>query len=142
VEVGKIYKGKVTRLVNFGAFVEILPGQEGLVHISALAPHRVNNVEDVVKEGDEIDVKVIEIDDFGRINLSKRDADVELGRIPARSAGEHPDRAGDRGRGGESSRSGDRGRGNRGHGGGSGDRGRGGSRSGGGSHSRGGGGHR
>ncbi|HQH73841.1 MAG TPA: polyribonucleotide nucleotidyltransferase, partial [bacterium] len=118
VEVGKIYKGKVTRLVNFGAFVEILPGQEGLVHISALADHRVNRVEDVVHEGDEIEVKVIEIDDFGRINLSKRDADIDLGRIQPRSGGEHSRSGGER-----HERSGNRGHGGRGGGGGGGDRG-------------------
>ena len=71
-EVGAIYTGKVTRLMNFGAFVEILPGKEGLVHISELADYRVASVEDVVKVGDEITVKVIEIDNMGRINLSRR----------------------------------------------------------------------
>jgi len=71
-EVGKIYSGKVMRVVKFGAFVEILPGKEGLVHISELAPYRVNRVEDVVREGDEIKVKVIEIDNQGRINLSHK----------------------------------------------------------------------
>jgi polyribonucleotide nucleotidyltransferase len=59
--------------MNFGAFVEILPGQEGMVHISKLADHRVNKVEDVVNIGDMISVKVIEIDDHGRINLSLKD---------------------------------------------------------------------
>lgn len=72
VEVGQIYTGKVTRLMNFGAFVEVLPGKEGLVHISELADYRVNNVEDVAKIGDEIMVKVIEIDRLGRINLSRK----------------------------------------------------------------------
>jgi polyribonucleotide nucleotidyltransferase len=72
VEVGVIYTGKVTRLTNFGAFVEILPGKEGLVHISELADHHVAKVEDVVKVGDEIMVKVIEIDHLGRVNLSRR----------------------------------------------------------------------
>jgi polyribonucleotide nucleotidyltransferase len=72
VEVGGIYTGKVTRLTNFGAFVEILPGKEGLVHISELADHHVAKVEDVVKVGDEIMVKVIEIDHLGRVNLSRR----------------------------------------------------------------------
>jgi polyribonucleotide nucleotidyltransferase len=71
-EVGGVYTGKVTRLMNFGAFVEILPGKEGLVHISELADYRVANVEDVVKVGDEITVKVIEIDNMGRVNLSRR----------------------------------------------------------------------
>ncbi|MBI4301979.1 MAG: S1 RNA-binding domain-containing protein, partial [Chloroflexi bacterium] len=72
VEVGTIYTGKVTRVTNFGAFVEILPDKEGLVHISELAEHRVERVEDVVKVGDEIQVMVIEIDRQGRVNLSHR----------------------------------------------------------------------
>lgn len=74
VIVGEIYKGKVMRIVNFGAFVEILPGKEGLVHISQLADHHVKTVEDVVKEGEEILVKVVEIDSQGRINLSRKAA--------------------------------------------------------------------
>ncbi|UCC11743.1 MAG: S1 RNA-binding domain-containing protein, partial [candidate division WOR-3 bacterium] len=61
------------RIMNFGAFVEILPGKEGLVHISKLARHRVKKVEDVVKVGDEIKVKVLEIDAQGRINLARRE---------------------------------------------------------------------
>jgi len=72
VEVGAIYTGKVTRVTNFGAFVEVLPKKEGLVHISELADYRVAKVEDVVKEGDEITVKVTEIDHLGRVNLSRR----------------------------------------------------------------------
>ncbi|NCC82170.1 MAG: S1 RNA-binding domain-containing protein, partial [Clostridia bacterium] len=72
VEVGKIYMGTVKRLMNFGAFVEVLPGKEGLVHISHLAKERVNKVEDVVKEGDKLEVKVIEIDKQGRVNLSHK----------------------------------------------------------------------
>lgn len=72
--VGTIYKGKVTRLMNFGAFVEIAPGKEGLVHISKLDNKRVEKVEDVVTVGDEIVVKVVEIDSQGRINLSRKDA--------------------------------------------------------------------
>ena len=64
--------GKVTRLMKFGAFVEILPGKEGLVHISQLANERVEKVEDVVNVGDEIMVKVTEIDKQGRINLSRK----------------------------------------------------------------------
>lgn len=74
VEVGKIYIGKVNRITNFGAFVEILPGKEGLVHISHLAEERVGKVEDVVTIGDEILVKVTEIDRQGRINLSRKEA--------------------------------------------------------------------
>ena len=77
-EVGAIYKGVVTRLMNFGAFVEIAPGKEGLVHISKLENHRVEKVEDVVSVGDEIVVKVIEIDDQGRINLSRKDAIADI----------------------------------------------------------------
>lgn len=73
VEVGAIYTGKVTRIMNFGAFVEVLPGKEGLVHISKLAHERVAKVEDVVNVGDEVRVKVIEIDHMGRINLSRKD---------------------------------------------------------------------
>jgi polyribonucleotide nucleotidyltransferase len=73
-EVGAIYKGKVTRLMAFGAFVEIAPGKEGLVHISKLDNKRVEKVEDVVTAGDEVLVKVTEIDSQGRINLSRRDA--------------------------------------------------------------------
>ncbi|MBM2809716.1 MAG: polyribonucleotide nucleotidyltransferase [Chloroflexi bacterium] len=72
VEVGTVYTGKVTRIMAFGAFVEILPGKEGLVHISELADYRVPTVEDVVKLGDEITVLVTEIDRQGRINLSRR----------------------------------------------------------------------
>lgn len=72
VEIGATYLGKVTRLMNFGAFVEILPGKEGLVHISQLARERVAKVEDVVNPGDEIMVKVIEIDKQGRVNLSRK----------------------------------------------------------------------
>jgi polyribonucleotide nucleotidyltransferase len=71
---GEIYTGKVTRLMNFGAFVEILPNKEGLVHISELAEGRVGRVEDVVAVGDEVVVKVLEIDRLGRINLSRRQA--------------------------------------------------------------------
>jgi polyribonucleotide nucleotidyltransferase len=77
VEVGKTYLGKVVRLMNFGAFVEVLPGKEGLVHISQLAKERVAKVEDVVKPGDEILVKVVEIDRLGRINLSRKAAILE-----------------------------------------------------------------
>jgi polyribonucleotide nucleotidyltransferase len=72
VEAGEIYTGKVTRILPFGAFVEILPGKEGLVHISELANYRVPTVEDVVNIGDELEVLVTEIDRQGRINLSRR----------------------------------------------------------------------
>ena len=77
-EIGAIYSGKVTRLMTFGAFVEIAPGKEGLVHISKLDVKRVEKVEDVVAVGDQVIVKVTEIDDQGRINLSRRDALVEI----------------------------------------------------------------
>lgn len=77
-EVGAIYKGKVVRLMNFGAFVEIAPGKEGLVHISKLDNKRVERVEDVVAVGDELLVKVTEIDQQGRINLSRKDALADL----------------------------------------------------------------
>lgn len=73
-EPGKVYHGKVTRILNFGAFVEIAPGKEGLVHISKLSRERVANVEDVVAIGDEVDVKLLEIDQQGRLNLSIKDA--------------------------------------------------------------------
>ncbi len=77
-EIGAIYSGKVTRLMTFGAFVEIAPGKEGLVHISKLDVKRTEKVEDVVNVGDQVIVKVTEIDDQGRINLSRRDALVEV----------------------------------------------------------------
>ncbi|MCC8043098.1 MAG: polyribonucleotide nucleotidyltransferase [Oscillospiraceae bacterium] len=83
-EIGAIYKGKVVRLMNFGAFVEIAPGKDGLVHISKLDRQRVEKVEDVVSVGDEIVVKVMEIDDKGRINLSRKDA---LADLEAKKAG-------------------------------------------------------
>jgi polyribonucleotide nucleotidyltransferase len=124
-EVGAIYHGTVTRLMNFGAFVNIVGTQEGLVHISEFAPGHVASVEDVVDVGDEIDVKVIEIDSMGRVNLSKVQADIELGRVSQeeydegkrrggggghRGGGDRGGRGGDRGgRGGGGHRGGDRG---------------------------------
>jgi len=78
-ELGKIYHGKVKRILDFGAFVEILPGTEGLVHISQLADERIAKVTDVLKEGETVDVKVIEIDKTGRIRLSRKDAMKEKG---------------------------------------------------------------
>lgn len=72
VEVGEVYEGTVTRIMDFGAFVEVLPGKEGLVHISQLANYRVNKVEDVVKVGDKLKVQVSEIDDQGRTNLTHK----------------------------------------------------------------------
>ena len=71
-EVGQTYTGKVTRIMNFGAFVEILPGKEGLLHISHIAHERVSKVEDVLNIGDEVEVKVTEIDEKGRVNLSRK----------------------------------------------------------------------
>ncbi|WP_027701704.1 polyribonucleotide nucleotidyltransferase [Metaclostridioides mangenotii] len=71
-EVGQVYKGKVSRIMNFGAFVEILPGKEGLLHISHIAHERVAKVEDVLNIGDEVEVKVTEIDEKGRVNLSRK----------------------------------------------------------------------
>jgi polyribonucleotide nucleotidyltransferase len=88
VERGQIYTGKVVRILPFGAFVEILPGKDGMVHISELADYRVNSVEDVVKLGDEIMVMVTEIDDRGRINLSRRALLEEDGAAPEEADGE------------------------------------------------------
>jgi len=73
-EIGKIYKGTVRRIMDFGAFVEILPGTDGLVHISQLAPERVNRVTDILKEGDEVMVKVLDVDRQGKIKLSRKEA--------------------------------------------------------------------
>ncbi|PKM41947.1 MAG: polyribonucleotide nucleotidyltransferase [Firmicutes bacterium HGW-Firmicutes-8] len=74
VEVGKIYLGRVVKIMDFGAFCEVLPGKEGLVHISQLAEQRVGKVEDIVSVGDEIMVKVVKIDEHGRVNLSRKEA--------------------------------------------------------------------
>ena len=73
VEVGETYEGTVTRIMNFGAFIEILPGKEGLLHISKMANHRVEKVEDVMNIGDKVTVKVTEIDSQNRINLSRKE---------------------------------------------------------------------
>ena len=75
---GKIYKGRATRITSFGAFVEIFPGKEGLCHISQLASERTEHVTDVVREGEEILVKVTGVDNLGRINLSRKEALAEL----------------------------------------------------------------
>jgi polyribonucleotide nucleotidyltransferase len=72
VEPGEVYEGKVTRVMDFGAFVEVLPGKEGLVHVSQLANYHVNKVEDVVKMGDTLKVQVVEIDEQGRLNLTHK----------------------------------------------------------------------
>ena len=73
VEVGRIYEGKVARLMDFGAFVTILPGRDGLVHISQISDERVEKVVDKLKEGDDVRVKVLEVDRQGRVRLSMRD---------------------------------------------------------------------
>jgi polyribonucleotide nucleotidyltransferase len=77
-EVGRIYNGTVRKIVEFGAFVEIFPGTDGLLHISQLSRERVRRVEDVLHEGDEIPVKVLEVDRGGKIRLSLREAQEEL----------------------------------------------------------------
>jgi len=79
-EIGKIYKGTVRKVVEFGAFVEILPGTDGLLHISQLSNERVRRVEDVVREGDEVMVKVLDVDRSGKIRLSLREAQQELAK--------------------------------------------------------------
>ena len=76
VEVGRIYEGKVVRLMDFGAFVAILPGRDGLVHISQISNDRVERVSDKLKEGDVVRVKVLEVDRQGRVRLSMRDVDA------------------------------------------------------------------
>ncbi len=92
-EIGAIYNGVVTRLMSFGAFVEIAPGKEGLVHISRLDVKRTEKVEDVVNVGDTVLVKVLEIDDQGRLNLSRRDALIEVkGLTPENDVEEAPRR--------------------------------------------------
>jgi len=83
-EVGLIYNGVVKRIMDFGAFVEILPGKEGLVHISKLSATRIARVDEVVKEGQQIPVKLLEVDKMGRLNLSYIDAlDSEGKPMPA-----------------------------------------------------------
>ena len=74
VEVGKIYLGKVKKIVDFGAFVEIFPGTDGLVHISQICDRRIKNVSDEIQEGDEIKVKVIDVDQQGKVKLSRKEA--------------------------------------------------------------------
>jgi polyribonucleotide nucleotidyltransferase len=112
IQVGEVFEGPVVRIMSFGAFVQLLPGKDGMVHISELSEDRVERVEDVVKEGDIVKVKVIEVDNLGRINLSMREADSE-GSVGIREGGEdrpqRRDSGGSRGgpRGGD--RGGDRG---------------------------------
>ncbi len=98
-EIGAIYNGVVTRLMSFGAFVEIAPGKEGLVHISRLDVKRTEKVEDVVNVGDTVLVKVLEIDDQGRLNLSRRDALIEVkGLTPENDIDEAPQQKRDGGK--------------------------------------------
>lgn len=105
-EVGKVYKGKVTRTLDFGAFVEFLPGREGLVHISHLDMNRVNKVTDAVNVGDEVEVKLIKKDEEGRYNLSRKalmpgyDAEKEAARDAERQRERGPRRDGPRREGG------------------------------------------
>jgi polyribonucleotide nucleotidyltransferase len=91
-EVGEVYQGKITRLMEFGAFVEILPNREGLIHISELAPWHVQKVDDVVKVGAEVPVKVIEIDELHRINLSLKQTNYQYPPEVKARAGTSPDR--------------------------------------------------
>jgi polyribonucleotide nucleotidyltransferase len=77
-EIGAIYEGKVVRIVDFGAFINFLPGKDGLVHISQIADERVNNVNDYLKEGDIVKVKCLDVDQRGRIKLSIKEANAEL----------------------------------------------------------------
>ncbi len=79
-EVGKIYHGTVRKIVEFGAFVEIMPGTDGLLHISQISNERIRRVEDVLHEGDEINVKVLDVDRSGKIRLSMREAEQESGK--------------------------------------------------------------
>ena len=96
-EIGAIYKGKVTRIMSFGAFVEIAPGKEGLCHISKLDVKRTEKVTDVVNIDDEIIVKVTEIDDKGRLNLSRRDALIEVeGLVPENDITDKPTKQSDK----------------------------------------------
>lgn len=123
VKVGEVYLGRVTRLMNFGAFVEVLPGKEGLVHVSNLAPYRVERPEEVVKIGDEITVKVTEIDSQGRINLTRKgvltpEEEAELAALAAARPAPGPSRDMDRDRDRERGGRGRRPRGGGGAGGG------------------------
>ena len=73
IEIGKVYTGKVKKIMDYGAFVNILPGKDGLVHISQIKQERVNNVRDEMSEGDEVQVKVLDIDGQGRVKLTMKD---------------------------------------------------------------------
>ena len=137
-EVDKVYTGQVRRVEPFGAFVEILPGTDGLVHISELAPYRVGEIRDLVSEGDEMTVKVIDIDPSGKVRLSRKAVimddpdfdpkDYEGMGVPAPAGGDRRGGPGGRGgdrRGGPGGRGGRGGPGGRGGRGGPGGRGRG-----------------
>ena len=103
-EVGKVYLGKVVKIMEFGAFVEILPGTDGLLHISQISTERIKRVEDVLKEGDELQVKVLEVDRAGKIRLSRKEllmaAEEKAGPAGPPAGGEGPARGEDRDRGG------------------------------------------
>ena len=75
IEIGKVYTGKVKKIMEYGAFVNILPGKDGLVHISQISHERVNNVRDVMAEGDDVQVKVLDIDGQGRVKLTMKDVE-------------------------------------------------------------------
>jgi len=98
IEVGKTYVGRVSRLTEFGAFVEIVPGTEALLHISEVAPHRVRDIREVLKEGDIIKVKCIANDGMGRIRLSRKALLMEQDRSSARKRVEERSRTDDRSR--------------------------------------------
>ena len=107
VEPGMIFTGKVVRMMDFGAFVELAPNKDGMVHISKLSDKRVAKVEDVVKIGDEVTVRVVEVDRMGRINLTMRPEDMtaDLEKLTRPERRERSDRGGDRrDRGGRSDR--------------------------------------
>ena len=89
-EIGKIYRGKVVTVKEFGAFVEFLPGKDGLVHISELANFRVKRTEDIVKEGDEITVKCLGVDEKGRVRLSRKAAMEDRDKEAAAAAAPAP----------------------------------------------------
>ena len=85
-EVGRIYYGKVKRITDFGAFVEIFPGTDGMIHISHMAEGRVERITDVVEEGDEVVAKCVDVDPSGRIRLSRKEALAELAELDRRNA--------------------------------------------------------
>jgi len=98
--VGEVYQGKVVRVVPFGAFIELMPGRDGLLHISQMADHRVEKVEDVMNLGDTVEVKIIEIDPQGKVRLGRKDAVAGEGEPPRRGGGGRDrDRGGRRGGG-------------------------------------------